>query len=52
MKRASKKRHPIIKQTYDYSDKAVGIENELMSQVPKKLADTLRAKLKWQTEKN
>jgi len=52
MKRASKKRLPIIKQTYDYSDKAVGIENELMSQVPKKLADTLRAKLKWQTEQN
>ena len=52
MKRAGRERLPIIKQTFDYSDKAITVEKEIMSQVPKKLADTLRAKLKWQTEKN
>lgn len=49
MKRAGKARLPIIKQTYDYSDKAISVERSIISQVPKKLADTLKAKLKWQT---
>lgn len=51
MKRAGKSRLPIIKQTFDYSDKAVSVQKSIMSQVPKKLADTLKAKLKWQTQK-
>lgn len=51
MKRAGRKRLPIIKQTYKYTDTAIRIEKELISQVPKKLADKLRAKLAWQTQK-
>lgn len=51
MKRAGKSRLPIIKQTFDYSDKAVNIEQNMMSQVPNKLIDTLKAKLQWQTQK-
>lgn len=51
MKRVGKDRLPIKKEVFDYSEKAVSIENEIMSQVPKKLADTLRAKLQWQTTK-
>lgn len=52
MKRVGNKRLPIRKETFDYSEKAIGVEKEVMSQVPNRLADTLRKKLKWQTEKS
>lgn len=52
MKRVGRERLPLEKQVFDYSDKAVAIEEKLRTQVPQKLTDILRSKLKWQTEKN
>jgi len=51
MKRSGKNRLPIAKQDYSYKESALNIGNDLQKQIPKKLTDALRSKLKWQTEK-
>lgn len=45
MKRAGKKRLPIIKQTYNYENRAVKVEKELIRQIPEQLSNTLKARL-------
>lgn len=52
MKRIGKKRLPIKKEVFNYSEKALGVEREITSNAPTRLADTLRKKLKWQTTKS
>lgn len=51
MKRSGKDRLPIEKQDYSYKESALNIGEDLQSQIPQKLIDALRSKLKWQTEK-